>query len=148
VQAEVLQRSMEIAQKYAAVLIPLGIAKLLVEVALVVGAIMSLLLKAPGRSLLMGALIAAVIIECVMAVPSMMVRRDTQAVMADLMPKILAAQRAPNGPPPGIGDMSRVFSGMGTITMVFSLGWLAVKIILYILGINYLRKPKIVALFS
>src|SRR5262245_59682797 len=45
-QAEVVQRSFEITRKYSVVMIPLEGAKILVEGALVVGAIMSLGLKA------------------------------------------------------------------------------------------------------
>jgi hypothetical protein len=41
-----------------------------------------------------------------------------------------------------------MMSGIGTLTLVFGLFWLAVKIVLYVLGTRYLRRPDIEALFT
>jgi len=82
-QAEIVTKSMEIAKKYNPVMIPLTIGKILVEGALLIGGIMALGLKLPGKSLLAGALIAAAILETIQFVPRTMMTRETQAVVAE-----------------------------------------------------------------
>jgi hypothetical protein len=145
-QAEILNRTMEISKKYNPILIPLTIVKIGVEGALLIGSIMALGLKLSGKSLLAGALIAAAILESIYFVPNAMMRRETQSAVADLMPQIMAAQGA-RGMPAGF-DMSSMMNGIGTVTLVFGLFWLAAKIVLYVLGIKYLRRPDIEALFT
>ena len=145
-QTEMVSRTMEIAKKYNPVMIPLTVGKIAVEGALLIGAILALGLKLPGKSLLAGALIAAAILESIQFVPRSMMGRETQAAVAELMPQIMAAQGA-RGLPPGM-DMSSVMSGVGTVTLVFGAIWLVIKIVLYVLGIRYLRRPDISALFS
>ena len=75
-----------------------------------------------------------------------MMQRETSAAVADLMPQIMAAQGA-RGMPAGF-DMSSMMNGIGTVTLVFGLFWLAAKIVLYVLGTKYLRRPDIEALFT
>jgi hypothetical protein len=139
-------RTMEISKKYNPVMIPLTVGKILIEGALLIGAIMALGLKLPGKSLLAGALIAAAILESIQFIPRTMMGRETQAAVAELMPQIMAAQGA-RGVPPGL-DMTSMMNGIGTVTLVFGLIWLVIKIVLYLLGIRYLRRPDISALFS
>jgi hypothetical protein len=145
-RTEVLNRTMEISKKYNPILVPLTIVKIGVEGALLIGSIMALGFKLSGKSLLAGALIAAAILETIQFVPNAMMRRETQAAVADLMPQIMAAQGA-GGMPAGF-DMSSMMNGIGTIALVFGLFWLAAKIVLYVLGIKYLRRPDIEALFT
>ena len=137
---------MEITTKYGVVLVPLTILKILVEGALLIGAIMTLRFKASGRSLLAGALLAALILESILFVPTFMVQRESQAAAAELMPQIMAAQGGQNGPPAGV-DMSSMMSGIGAATLVLGLVWLVAKIVLYILGMKYLKRPNVMALF-
>jgi hypothetical protein len=144
-QSEIVTRSMEIAKKYNPVMIPLTVGKILVEGALLIGGIMTLGLKLSGKSLLAGALIAAAILETIQFVPRTMMARETQAVVAELMPQVMAAQGA-RGTPPGI-DMSTMMSGVGTVTTILGVCWLVIKIVLYVLGIRYLRRPDIASLF-
>src|SRR6185295_10464230 len=143
VQKEMMTRTLEITRKYNLVMIPLMVLKVLVEAALLAGAIMALGLKPSGRSWLLGALAAAIILESIQAVPTFLIQRETQAITAEMMPRIMAA----NGAPPGDG-MSSVMSGIGTVSLIFGLVWLVIKIVLCALGIRYLRKPDIEALFT
>jgi len=145
-QAQIVSRTMDISRKYNPVLIPLTVVKLLVEGALLIGSIMTLGFKLSGKSMLAGALVAAAILETIQFVPSAMMKRETQAAVADLMPQIMAAQGA-RGMPAGF-DMSSMMNGIGTVTLVFGLFWLAAKIVLYVLGTKYLRRPDIEALFT
>jgi len=145
-QTQMVSRTLEISKKYNPVLIPLTVVKILVEGALLIGSIMTLGFKLSGKSMLAGALVAAAILETIQFVPSTMMRRETQAAVADLMPQIMAAQGA-RGMPVGF-DMSSMMNGIGTVTLVFGFFWLAVKIVLYVLGTKYLRRPDIEALFT
>jgi hypothetical protein len=108
---------------------------------------MTLGFKLTGKSMLAGALIAAAILESIQFIPTVMAQRETQAALADLMPQILAAQQGARGLPAGL-DMSSMMNGIGTVTMVFGFFWLAAKIVLYVLGTKYLRRPDIEALFN
>jgi hypothetical protein len=146
-QTEILARTMEISKKYNPILIPLTIAKILVEGALLIGAIMTLGFKLTGKSMLAGALIAAAILESIQFIPRTMMQRDTSAALADLMPQIMAAQQGARGMPAGF-DMSAMMNGIGTVTLVFGFFWLVAKIVLYVLGTKYLRRPDIEALFT
>jgi hypothetical protein len=76
-----------------------------------------------------------------------MMQRETQAAVADLMPQIMAAQQGARGMPAGF-DMSSVMNGVGTVTLIFGLFWLVAKIVLYVLGTKYLRRPDIESLFT
>jgi hypothetical protein len=145
-QAQIVTRTMDISKRYNPVLIPLTVVKILVEGALLIGSIMTLGFKLSGKSMLAGALIAAAILETIQFIPRAMMQRETQAAVADLMPQIMAAQGA-GGMPAGF-DMSSMMNGIGTIALVFGLFWLAAKIVLYVLGIKYLRRPDIEALFT
>jgi len=146
-QAEIVTRTMDISRKYNPVLIPLTVVKILVEGALLIGSIMTLGFKLSGKSMLAGALIGAGILESIMFVPRAMMQRETQAAVADLLPQIMAAQQGARGMPAGF-DMSSIMNGVGTVTLVFGLFWLVVKIVLYVLGTKYLRRPDIEALFT
>ena len=146
-QTEILARTKEISKKYNPILIPLTIAKILVEGALLIGAIMTLGFKLSGKSMLAGALIAAAILESIQFIPRTMMQRDTSAALADLMPQIMAAQQGARGMPAGF-DMSSMMNGIGTVTLVFGFFWLVAKIVLYVLGTKYLRRPDIEALFT
>jgi hypothetical protein len=117
-QKEMVTRTMDISKKYNPVLIPLTVIKILVEGALLIGAIMTLGFKLSGKSMLVGALIAAAILESIQFIPRTMMQRETSAALADLMPQIMAAQQGARGMPAGF-DMSFIMNGIGTVTLVF-----------------------------
>jgi hypothetical protein len=146
IRKDMITRTTEITKKYSPIMIPLAIVKILVEGALLVGGILALGFKPSGRSLLAGVLLAALILDAIQFVPTFMAQREAQAVAAELMPQIMAAQTGPNSTPMPF-DMSSMMSGIGTITLVLGLAWLAVKIVLYILGMRYLKRPDVMALF-
>ena len=149
IQKEVMTRSVVIASRYRMLMIPLTLGKALVAALLLLGGIFSLSLKNTGRTLLVRALLAALVVESLLFVPTTLAQRESQALMSELMPKMMQSQQGPNGPPPGFNaGMSAMFSVIGTATLLISLAWLAAKIVIYLLGIRYLRKPKIVALFE
>jgi hypothetical protein len=144
---EIAARSKELSAKYNPVMVPLTVVKILLEAALLVGGIMALGMKAAGRSLLSSAMIAAIIIESIQAVPNFMMQRESRALMAEIMPQVIAAQEGAKDLPPGM-DMSAIMSGVGGAMIVLSLLWLVIKLVLYILGIRYLARPAMVAMFT
>ena len=147
-QKEMNARMMAVAGRYQWLTIPLMIAKLFVEAALLAGAIMTLGLKPRGRSWLQGALCAAIVLESISIVPGILITRETQAVMTEMMPKAMAAQQGPNAPA-GINDfMSTFFSAIGIVSLIIALGWLVAKLVFYVLGIRYLRQPEVQAPFA
>jgi hypothetical protein len=148
-QKEMNDRMFAVANRYKWATFPLMAVKIVVEAALLTGAIMSLRLNPRGRSWLRGALLAAILFEAVYAVPVILIQRESQAVMSEMMPKVLEAQQGANKQLPGMNDvMSTFFSAVGIFSMIFALGWLAAKIVFCALSLRYLRKPEIQALFE
>jgi hypothetical protein len=144
-QKKMNEKMMAVTERYKWVTLPLIVLKLFVEAALLIGAIMSLGLKPHGRTWLLAGLIAALVLESIQIVPGIMIQSETFAVMREMMP----LQQGPNGPPPGANEFVKVFfSAIGIGSMIIALGWLAAKFVFYVIGIRYLRKPELVALFA
>jgi hypothetical protein len=149
IQRDMQARLQAISGRYKWALIPLAVAKMFVEAALLVGALMAWGLKPRGWSWLHGALIAALVFEIIHTIPVLMLQRETQSVMSEMMTKTMATQRGGNAPPPGVENfMSAMMSAVGFMSMVFALVWLGAKIAFYALGVRYLRKREVVALFA
>jgi hypothetical protein len=133
-----------ITERYKWVTLPLMVLKIFVEGALLIGAIMAMGLRPHGRTWLLAALIAALILESIQMVPGILIQSETFAVMREMIP----AQQGANRPPPGATEVANaIFSAIGIGAIVISLGWLALKAVFYVIGIRYLRKPAVVALF-
>jgi hypothetical protein len=148
-QREMNARLMAVGNRYKSVIIPLMAVKIVVEAALLAGAIMSLKLKPRGRSWLRGALIAALVFEAIYAVPVILMQRETRAVMSEMMPKVMEAQQGANRAPPGVNDvMSTFFSAIGVVSMIVAVGWVVAKIVFYVLSLRCLGKPEVLALFG
>jgi hypothetical protein len=145
---EVNAKALAIKAKYDWVLMPLMVAKLFVEIALLTGAMMTLGLKPLGRQILLAAFVAATIVEIVQFFPDFLMQRETQALMGEMMPKVMQqAQQGQKGPPGFDQMMSGIFKAMSIVTIIFAVGWLACKVVYYVIGIVYLRKPQVAALF-
>jgi hypothetical protein len=149
VQKEMNARILAVANRYKWVSLPLMAVKIFVEAALLAAAVMAWGLNPRGWSWLHGALIATIIFETVHAVPQVLVQLETRAVMNEMMPKMMAAQHGRNQAPPGMENfMSSVFSAATLVSLIFILIWLVGKIVFYVIGIRYLRKPDVRALFA
>jgi hypothetical protein len=149
IQREMNARLMVVTSHYKWLLLPLAVLKIVVDAALLIGALLAWGLRPRGWSWLYGALIAAIIFEVVQTVPTVMVQREYQAITNEMMVKMMAAQQGGSGPPPGMQNfMSGMTSAISIMTIVFALVWLAGKIVFYVLGIRYLRKREVVALFA
>lgn len=149
IQKEMNARALAITARYKWVTLPLVAIKIFVEAALLIAAIMSLGLKIRGRSWLLAALFAATVFEVIYVVPAILIQRETQAVMSEMMPKLMDAQQGANKAPPGLNNvMSTFFSAVGVAAIVFALVWLAAKLAFYVYGIKYLNLPEVVSLFA
>ncbi len=148
-QKELNAKLSAIGDRYKWVIIPLIGVKIIVESVLLAAAIMSLKLMPRGRSWLLGALVAAIVFEFIYVVPTILINRETQAVMSEMTPRMLGAQQGANGLPPGAKAIfSIVLSVITTATIVFAVVWLTTKVVFFVFGIRYLRKPEVVALFA
>jgi hypothetical protein len=81
-------------------------------------------------------------------VPGILIQRETQAVMTEMMPKAMAAQQGPNAPPGMDNFMTTFFRAIGIVSLIIALVWLVAKFVLYVLGIRYLRQPDVRELFA
>ena len=117
--------------------------------ALLTGAIMAFQRKAVGRKLLIAAMLAAILFEVGRAVPTTRMQLKMGDAMRGMMQE-MGAQAAPQAGEDG-PDMERFTGAMGAgiaiLLLVFSLGWTAIKLVFYLLGWRYLRKPEVAALF-
>jgi hypothetical protein len=148
-QKEMNDRLMAVGNRYKWATIPLIAVKIVVESGLLAGAMMALGLKPCGRSWLRGALIAVIVFEVIYAVPVFLIQRDTQLVMSEMLPKMMEAQQGANRAPAGMNDfMSAFASAISVVAIVMGAGWLTAKIVFCALGVRYLGKPALRALFA
>jgi hypothetical protein len=150
VQNEMNAKALTISRKYSWATVPLMVAKLFVEIALLAGAIMSLGLKPLGRRMLLAAFGAAIVVESIQLVPALLVQRETQALMAEMMPKMMQEVQQGAKKTPGF-DPDQFASGLvkaiSIMSFVIGIGWLVCKVVYYAIGIVYLRKPQVAASF-
>lgn len=109
------------------------------------GSILALKSRPHGRRLLAAACLGLLLLEAVRVVPMIDVTYKQNAVMRELMPKLISGSPAGGGPAPGprgpamvqVMEMSMAFG----VAMTF--GWLAVKVGLYGFSAYYLRRDDV-----
>jgi len=149
VQQEFNDRIFAITDRYKWATLPLMIAKIAVEIGLLAGAIGSLRLDRRGRAWLQYALVAAIVVESLHAVPVMLIQSETRTATTEMMGKMMATGGGGNAPPAGLQDVAATFGSIvGILSIAYAVGWLLAKIIFYVIAIRYLRKPAIVRLFA
>ncbi len=147
-QQDMTDRLMAITDRYKWMTLPLLAAKVVVEIMLLTGAILAIRLSPRGRSWLLAALVAALVVESLYIIPTVLVQRETQAVTSEFMAKAMAAQQGRNAAP-GMENFASTFTSVvGILSIVFAIGWLGAKFIYYALSIRYLRKSELVTFFS
>jgi hypothetical protein len=135
--------------KYALLNKLLAVAQLAVAGSLLAGGIMSLKLRPLGRKLLLGAFVAAIVVETAQLYPTLAVQRATAPIVAEYTPKMVKAQAPQGGQQPGMNEaMSAIMSVAMIVGMVFVIGMAVVKGVFYVIGIVYLRKPSVALLFT
>lgn len=142
-----LERSIRDVQlQYFAALLPLALARLVITVCLIVGGILSLQGKARGRVLLIGTFIAALLFE----IGDSVVQTFIAQAMAEpfrVFGQGLDAQQAPEpNPAPALAEtiMTAVLWGIMCIYYLCQ----AAKLLFYLLGWLYLRRPALDSLFA
>ena len=145
-----MQAKMQTVQKpYRGVSMGLLATNIVLASCLIVGGIMVLRFHPKGCSLLVGAFVVAIAFETARTIVGVAMQLDTAAVMSQTMVRMAEASPSSGGSggvqaAETIAMITRigVFVGMA-FTVVFGLA----KIIFYIIGFRYLRRPTIRALF-
>lgn len=134
--------------KYFWVTVPsLGV-RFIVALLLLIGGIRSLSLLEPGRKLLIIACSLALVFELLHAILQSIISLDTMTVVNEYVVNLTATMpQNANGP-----DMSRILPTIVRASVIGGLIFAYViafaKICLYIFGVIYLRRPRIMALFG
>lgn len=150
VQQEFNDRILAIAARYHWATLPLMIAKLVVEIGMLAGAILSLRFDGRGRIALQCALLSAIVVESLSAIPAMLIQIETRDATTEMMTKMMAAGGGGKGPPAKAvkGVAQTVGSIVGTIAIAVAVAWMIGKTIFYVVAVRYLRKPDIIRLFQ
>lgn len=148
-QQEMLEKAAAITRKYAVYhWISFAVQSILAGL-MIVGAILTLQLKSAGRKLLLFALAASLLFVPAKAVLTGLVTKETAPLITEMMDQ-LAKNSAPPGAkqPPGfdqvMGGMARIMVVMQWVMLV---GMAALWCIFYLVGVWYLTKPAVKALF-
>ena len=102
-----------------------------------------------GCSLLVGAFVVAVIFEIVRTIVGVVIQLDTAAAMSEMMVHMAEARPSHNGSggPPTAETIAMLAKVGAFIGIAFSVVFGLAKIVFYIVGFRYLRRPNIRALF-
>lgn len=117
---------------------------------LISGAILALLLKPAGRSLLLTSLIAALLFVPMQSTLGGLMLQKTGPIMEKSMER-MAKQAAPAGArqPPGFNEMMGAFGRVIVVMQwIMLVGLALVKCIFYLFGVWYLTRPAVAELFA
>ena len=131
--------------RWRPVTVPLLVVNLLVSVGLIVSGMQTLRMRPAGRSRLVVAFGAAMILALIQVAPKTMMQMETSKITAEFTSKMMDAA-VPDGrkPPPEVGGvltvMTTAISVVGIVVMVvFKL----VEVGFYVFGLIYLRRPNV-----
>ena len=150
VQKQMTQQVAAVAAKWQVFNVVTLAVHFVVAPCLLAGAILTLCWKPGGRRLLVAALLAAAVFELVRMGPAMMTARETQEITAEFMPKLMEAAAPPGARQPANLNamMGGMMKAMVIAGMVLGIAMVAAKVIFYLIGAAYLRKPAVAALFA
>lgn len=149
-QREMQAKMAAITQKYAVYHWVCATTQSILAWIMIVGAVLSLRLRPAGRTLLLVALVASLLFEPAKAVL-------TAAVTKQSAPVIVASMKAAaqNSAPPGSRQSEEIGQMMGGLSQlvvvmqwVVLIGMTALWCIFYLVGVWYLTKPAVRALFA
>lgn len=149
-QQETQAKMAAIARKYAVYHWACATTQSILAWIMIVGAVLSLRLKSAGRKLLLIALVASLLFEPAKAVL-------TAAVTKQSAPVIIASMKAAaqNSAPPGsrqAEDINQMMGGLSQLIVAMQwamlIGMTALWCIFYLVGVWYLTKPAVKALFA
>ena len=150
VQADIARDIHDLTAKWFGISWTLLAVKPFVIAGLLVGSVLALRLRPAGRATLWYACVFALLFEILEAIPTVGMSYDTIGVMDYHMPRIVAALSSPPGQE--TEDLGKVMIvAMKTsmvLSLVFAVGGVLLKLGFYMAGVLYLRRPKLVALFS
>jgi len=149
VQQQIMEKTAAITQKYAVYHWVCFAVQSILAAIMIVGAILALQLKASGRTLLLIAFAGSLLFEPAKAALTAAVTRETMPITLEGIKQAAEASEAPGKkPPPGfeqmIGGISKTIVVMQWVVLV---GMTAAWCIFYLVGVWYLTKPAVKALF-
>jgi hypothetical protein len=124
--------------------------QLLLSTMMISGAILALLLKPAGRSLLLTSLIVALLFVPVQSTLGGLMLQKSGPIMEKSMER-MAKQAAPPGArqPPGLNEMMGALGRVMVIMQwIMLVGLALVKCIFYLFGVWYLTRPAVAELFA
>ncbi|MBN1591041.1 MAG: hypothetical protein JW888_16125 [Pirellulales bacterium] len=148
-QQKMQQRMQEVANRWMFITGPLLIAEFIVSLCLIIGAVKSLRLRPGGRTLLVFAFWAAILVELIQLVPTIAVQHETAGITAEFMSKMMEASTPDGGQmPPNFKDAAPLMGKMMFVMgVVFAVGLTLVQTAFYLFGAIYLRRPRVRELF-
>ncbi|MBN2218158.1 MAG: hypothetical protein JW719_12360 [Pirellulales bacterium] len=149
-QMEMQREIQTITTRWLPLTLPLLIVEMVVSVCLIVGAIRSLRLRPAGRTLLVIAFWAAVVVELVQLIPTIAVQRETMAVTSKYMSDIMKTS-APKGQqmPAGLDNtMKSVTNVVSIVAIMFAVLLTLAQVAFYVFGAVYMARPNVRALFA
>jgi len=150
VQMEMQQKIEDVARRWIPLTLPLLAIELVVSICLILGAARTLRLRPAGRTLLLCAFWAAVIVELIQLGPTIAIQCEGVAITGEYMPRMMQASSPQGQQMPA--EMQTVAT---TITKVMIVAGMVVTLLLalaqvgfYAFGAIYLGRPNVRARFA
>ncbi len=138
-QQQLMQESMRVQAKWRVANITSTLTGLIASFAFALGGGMSLTRKAVGPTILIGATVARAATDIAQLIVALLAQKDTQALLARIAD-------TPGTPQPTL--FKEALGAFGTIAIVVGAGWIAIKLVFYVIAILQARKPEVRALMS
>lgn len=151
VQEEMNAEIMAVSQSFSPILIGLVIAQVGCCSLLLASSIGTLRLRPAGRVWLVRACTATIVFEIIRAVPTSLMAFQNHSIMKKYMPRIMRASMGEDEMQGGeqfAQTMGSFASAMVIIVLIFTVVWLTVKVVFYLLEIRYLQRPATRQLFG
>ncbi len=140
--------SQDLALRFRTVNLVLSVAHMAVAVGLIYGAVLGLKKSPRAAGVLAMICLAAIVFELAKTAPTIMMQREIGQLMAEKMPAMITASQGKNAPP-NAPDFSKILKLAMQVYMavifVFTLGWVAFKVILYGFVVSYVSRPYVKA---
>jgi hypothetical protein len=142
---QVKQEFLAVNQRWKSIGLALLGARGLIVLGLLVGGIMVLLLKPPGRTILGATFLLAVIADSAATATGIAMQREIIPIQHRMMAASMASAKGGAALGESMGQMTESLAFVG---YAMGIMWLLAKIVYYLVGFFYLRKPEVRALFD
>jgi hypothetical protein len=144
-QMEMQERTEALSASWKPALLACQTLNLLASFVLVAGCVMVLQWKRSGLRVLAAAVIASLVVDAGTGVVTMLYQLDFLALMEEHTAMMTAGDPALAG---AERTMRAATAAGATISLLFALGWVVVKLAYYVVSLLYVRKPNVRELFA